>query len=171
MERLTLTQKVAGLVALGWVVSAGTTGYLILRLHSVSADYARIFQTEVHEQVGTRALQVTFKKQVQEWKDILLRGSSATALQQHKTGFEQREREVHDQAAALRSQASDSSVARVLDQFQQAHQAMGNSYRAALAVFTASRRKSPYAADRMVQGQDRAPTNSWTRRWSCRGGG
>jgi hypothetical protein len=158
MKRLTLTQKIAAIIALSWVVGAGASIFLILQLRSTSQDYNRIFTVEVQHQTGVRLMQLTFKKQVQEWKDVLLRGSSAEALQQYKGQFLQREQEVWAQGAELKRGASPELAAR-LEEFLSAHQAMGAKYRGALNVFTAGHGRKPGAADQMVKGLDRAPTD------------
>ena len=159
LKRLSLTQKIAGIVVLAWVVGAGTSVSLIFRLKAASRDYDNIFKVEVQQQAGTRVMQVTFKKQVQEWKDTLLRGSAPDALQKYSGQFLQREQEVHNQAAALKQTAVDPQVLRLLDEFLRAHEAMGVSYRTALSAFTRAHGKNPGVADAMVKGQDRAPTD------------
>ena len=158
MKRLTLTQKIAAIVAVSWLIGAGASIFLTLRLKSTSQAYDRIFAVEVNQEVGVRQLQVTFKKQVQEWKDTLLRGSSADALKQYSAQFFQREKDVQDQAAVLK-QGANSSLVNRLDEFLAAHKTMGERYRAALTVFTNGRGRRPGAADQLVKGQDRAPTD------------
>src|SRR5579863_5466142 len=123
MKRFTLTQKIAAILALSWLLGAGASIYLILALKSTSQAYDRIFAVEVKQQAGVREMQVMFKKQVQEWKDILLRGSSADALKQYSNQFRQREKEVRDQAAALKNGANPELAGR-LDEFLAAHSAM-----------------------------------------------
>jgi methyl-accepting chemotaxis protein-1 (serine sensor receptor) len=104
-------------------------------------------------------MQVDFKKQVQEWKNILLRGHDPKALDKYSTQF-------HEQEAAVRKAAEDLSqsvkypeVQAILRDFLVAHQRMAAGYAAALAAFRASAGQDPHAADAMVKGQDRAPTD------------
>jgi hypothetical protein len=47
-------------------------------------------------------MQVTFKKQVQEWKDLLLRGSDPAALRHYEAAFQQEEQNVVSAAAQLK---------------------------------------------------------------------
>jgi len=156
---MTLTQKIAAVVALAWVVGASTSIYLIVRLKAASRNYDSVFNVEVKQQEGTRVMQVNFKKQVQGWKDILLRGSSPDALKQYTAEFFQREKDVRDQASELRRSAADPRVASLIQDFLRAHETMGNSYRSALSAFSSSRGRNPGTADKTVKGQDRAPTD------------
>lgn len=102
-------------------------------------------------------MQSNFKKQVQEWKDVLLRGSDSAALEKHWSGFKKMERTVQDQASALRAHASDSKVRELLDKFASAHQEMGVKYSKGLETFKDSKFDSK-AGDMAVKGMDRAPT-------------
>ena len=79
-----------------------------------------------------RVMQLTFKKQVQEWKDVLLRRYDPYALEQHEEAFHQEETAVALQAAELRAAGLDDETRSVVDQFISAHQSMSEKYAAAL---------------------------------------
>src|SRR4051812_22301861 len=51
--------------------------------------------------VSVVSMEADFKKQVQEWKDTLLRGKQPEALQKHWTNFQQRESDVRSSADSL----------------------------------------------------------------------
>lgn len=143
------------MLAANWVLCLSVAGFLLYRLNSVSGAYAGVMRDED----AARVLQVTFKKQVQEWKDTLLRGSDAAALQQHSSAFHEQEKAVAWQAAQLRA-ALDASEARgLVQQFASAHQNLSEKYAAALKLFEDSQGRNSQAADALVRGQDRAPTD------------
>ena len=106
-----------------------------------------------------RVVQLTFKKQVQEWKDILLRGCEISALQKYGDAFHSQEKSVVSQAAELRAAVEDEEARAVIDQFTAAHQAMAEKYEGSLKLFTEAQGQNQHAADAMVKGQDRAPTD------------
>lgn len=130
-----------------------------MRLRSVAAAYEQLFDKDVRDQDLSRVMQLTFKKQVQEWKDILLRGRDPTAREQYAADFHREAQSVQEIAARLGGAITDSRAAETLHRFVQAHQAMMARYDAALAAFAASQGVDQAAADAMVKGQDRAPTD------------
>ncbi len=106
-------------------------------------------------------MQSDFKKQVQEWKNVLLRGTDAAALEKYWQGFEEEERKVAQNAEALDQRLVDPKARELVAQFRQAHQEMGARYREGLQAFKASGYDSR-AGDRAVKGMDRKPTEMLT---------
>jgi methyl-accepting chemotaxis protein/methyl-accepting chemotaxis protein-1 (serine sensor receptor) len=102
---------------------------------------------------------LTFKKQVQEWKDVLLRGCEPSALKKYSGAFHKQENSVMQIASELGTALADDEAKAVLDQFTSAHQEMARKYDAALTVFTDASGQNPRVADTMVKGMDRAPTD------------
>jgi methyl-accepting chemotaxis protein/methyl-accepting chemotaxis protein-1 (serine sensor receptor) len=147
------------MIALSVFVGVSSGGFLFYRLESIVASYERLFTHDVHDQDLARQMQVTFKKQVQEWKDMLLRGRDPAMLAKYSAAFEKESGNVR-QLGALLKQSIDSDRARVMaDQFTQAHEAMSVTYRRAQQAFAASKGTAQARADAMVKGQDRAPTD------------
>jgi methyl-accepting chemotaxis protein/methyl-accepting chemotaxis protein-1 (serine sensor receptor) len=140
-------------------MGALASGFLVIRLNSVVASYERLFDRNVRDQDLSRVMQVTFKKQVQEWKDTLLRGRDTEALKKYSGSFHQESDVIRDIAQRLKSTMDDEHSMQLLDRFMLAHQEMMGRYDAALAAFVASGGADQAAADAMVKGQDRAPTD------------
>jgi len=130
-----------------------------MRLRTVVSAYERLFDTDVRDQDLSRVMQLTLKKQVQEWKDALLRGRDPGALQRYSAAFYTEARSVREMAARLASGIRDPHAQQQLNQFVQAHREMMVRYDAALAALAASHGAEQAAADAMVKGQDRAPTD------------
>jgi methyl-accepting chemotaxis protein len=124
-------------------------------------DSLRIFNEDIMSRqtnaIDVEAIEINFKKQVQEWKDTLLRGSKPAALEKYWTAFQQRENEVHNVTDRLSQSVPDPEVAQFLAQFQTAHKAMGDAYRHGLQEFKDHGFDSA-AGDKAVAGIDRAPT-------------
>ena len=102
-------------------------------------------------------VQSNFKKQVQEWKDVLLRGGDPAALEKHWSGFKKMEQAVQEQAGEVRARAGDAKASELLDKFIGAHREMGAKYGRGLEAFKSSNFDSK-AGDMAVKGMDRAPT-------------
>ena len=157
--RLSLTQKIGGIVGGAWAIGAGTAIFLTFRLSATVDFYQGLLAGQIQQRSDARVMQLTFKKQVQEWKDVLLRGSDPEALRKYRDAFEARAHDVDTQAGALLASVSDPRLRDIVQQFAAAHQAMDASYRAALTAFAASRGTRFHEADQKVKGQDRAPTD------------
>jgi hypothetical protein len=108
-----------------------------------------------------RTAQMHFKYQVQEWKNILLRGSDQQDYQTYLNQFEQREAKAAEELSHLNQLLAD-----VGDQPHQAQvgaiqehlKTLGIKYREALATFRPEDRTSSFVVDRQVRGIDREPT-------------
>ncbi len=116
---------------------------------------ARLQQVEM-----ARILQVTFKKQVQEWKDILLRGQDPNDLEKYRKAFFTQEGNVQSDARTLLDQISQTGTKARIATFLEMHQVLGQHYRAALDVFVADGKFDYRRADRSVRGEDRPLTDS-----------
>ena len=159
MKNWKITSRIWGILTLALAVGVFGGGFLFLRLNSIVAAYERLFDQNVRSQDLSRVMQVTFKKQVQEWKDILLRGKDPEALKKYSDGFHHDAQAVREIGQRLKSGIDDERASQLLGQFEQAHRTMLERYDAALAVFAQSHGTEQAAADAAVKGQDRAPTD------------
>ncbi len=112
--------------------------------------------------ISVEGVETNFKKQVQEWKDTLLRGKKPDALDKHWTGFQQRETDVRNGAEQLSRGISDPEAAQLVAQFLSAHKSMGEAYRRGFQEFKSHDFDSA-AGDNAVAGIDRAPTELLTK--------
>ena len=107
------------------------------------------------------SIQTEFKKQVQEWKDTLLRGSDPVNLEKYWGNFQKQEKIVHDGMSDLHRTVKDPEAEKLIDQFLEAHQQMGVNYRKGFQAFKDAGFASS-AGDAAVKGMDRAPTELLT---------
>ena len=119
----------------------------------------RNLEERAHQQDVARVMQVTFKKQVQEWKDVLLRGYSPEDLAKYSGQFCAAAVKVSDMGSALQASLTDPEARRLTEQFLQAHAAMRQKYENALQVFEEAKGANPHEVDKLVKGQDRAATD------------
>ena len=122
-------------------------------------------ETEVREsssRIVTLALtaQVHFKKQVQEWKNVLLRGQDRRLFKDYLGRFEQEEARTRESIAQLLPMLTGNAQASAIaSRFLDAHQRLGREYRAALAFYRANDSSPQLEVDRRVRGIDREPTD------------
>ncbi len=131
---------------------------LLAQTRSVSAGYDALLSRQVRQAEEARVIQVSFKKQVQEWKDILLRGHTPDDLARYTRQFHDEESAVRSGAQALAGGMQDAESRELLNQFVGAHKTMGDKYQAAYEAYVAGGFDFK-VADKMVRGQDRAPTD------------
>jgi methyl-accepting chemotaxis protein len=158
MRALRISHTIYLLLGLALGVGAAASSYLMIRCAVVSGDYTEIIQGEIAQAQQVRVLQVNFKKQVQAWKDILLRGRDDAALAKYEAEFHSLAEKVQADSATLNSQIRDPQARSGLASFLEQHQLLDSQYEAALVGYKASR--SFVQADAAVKGKDRPPTNS-----------
>ena len=111
---------------------------------------------------NARAAQVHFKIQVQEWKNILLRGKDPEAFQKYLKGFGEQEAQVTDRLNKLQANVAALhlenriQVAAVEETFAK----LGPAYRSALNHYDRGSADPAGTVDKLVKGIDRAPTQA-----------
>jgi methyl-accepting chemotaxis protein len=118
--------------------------------------YATEVQAGTDNERAVNDLAVSFKLQVQEWKNTLLRGKKAKDLDKHWGAFNKVEREMAEKSARLVAALGPGSARSLVEQFAAAHTAMGHNYRKGFEAF----RSADFDAgvgDAAVQGMDREP--------------
>lgn len=145
------------------ISGTGTTLLLAASLFGfwLSWNSIHAFDHEVEsrrlEERNILELQIAFKGQVQEWKNVLLRGSDPAAMDKYWGSFEKEERKIHDLATAMEKNSTNPKARELIRQFQNSHRDMGVAYRTGLQAYKDSH-YDPKAGDRAVKGIDRAPT-------------
>jgi hypothetical protein len=131
---------------------------LLIQMHRVTVGYDSLLSGPIRQMEMARVVQVNFKKQVQEWKDILLRGQSPEDLAKYTKQFHEQETNVRLGAQALIDIMQDAEARQLLTRFLAAHKVMGDKYQSAYDAYAAANFDF-HVADRMVRGQDREATD------------
>ena len=145
------------------ISGTGTTLLLAASLFGfwLSWNSIHAFDHEVEsrrtEERSILEMEIAFKSQVQEWKNVLLRGSDPAAMDKYWGSFEKEERKIDDIAASLEKSIENPIARELIRQFQSSHRELGVAYRKGLQAFKDSH-FDPKAGDRAVKGIDRAPT-------------
>ena len=130
--------------------------YGIASLNHSIVEYNTTVQARVADERAVTNMLVTFKTQVQEWKDTLLRGEDPNKLDKYWGAFLAREQTVADQAKALQASLPAGKSRDLITQFAAAHTEMGKGYRKGHDMFVAAS-FDPTVGDKVVAGVDREP--------------
>ena len=167
MHNLTIKARIIalGCVAVLGIVVAGGFGILSLASFNtqLEADLTEI-RTGVHTLVGIQSASIDFKTQVQEWKNILIRGNDEEQFQKHQKAFLDKEKAVQERLSkaldVLKAEKDPVSeqTAKDLESLIKAHADLGAEYKAALAGFDKADPETGKKVDVAVRGKDRATT-------------
>jgi len=98
-----------------------------------------------------------FKTQVQEWKNILIRGGDPASFDKYLAQFTAEEKEVQTLLTAAAAAMKERAIATAdVDKLLADHREMGGRYREALKFYFQDDKAAAQAVDRMVKGMDRA---------------
>lgn len=139
-------------------LGAGLYGLYLHKQESISQAQVR----ESSSQIVATALsaQVHFKKQVQEWKNVLIRGQEPELFDKYFKQFEEEEIRTRQAVAHLIPLLVENEEARsTAARFLGAHIQLGRQYRSALELYEPEDSNPSLAVDRRVRGIDRPPTN------------
>ena len=142
-------------VGAGIVLFVMISGIAIYLLSDTIADYNRLIAGSVAQERSINQMNYQFKTQVQEWKNVLLRGKDPAKLTQYWTQFETLHRDIQQQGATLKGELQGDSRVKV-EAFLQAHQTAFGKYQTGLEAFKAAD-FDPSAGDKAVAGIDREP--------------
>lgn len=135
----------------------GLIGVFALKSAENADIHERALQNAVVQAVDSaRESQVAFKVQVQEWKNLLLRGFDDADRDTFMKRFVMQEEAVGRELARFAANAATVGVgADEVERLRAEHAALGKRYRDALAGFDPADPLSPRAVDRAVRGIDR----------------
>ncbi|WP_298187403.1 methyl-accepting chemotaxis protein [uncultured Pseudomonas sp.] len=121
-------------------------------------DYRGLLEGPLEQSTLIGVANLDFKTQIQEWKNVLLRGSDSAQLNKYWSQFEAQERKVQDTLSKLSLLASnDLDLKRKVDSLRNEHQNLGSKYRAGRDAFIAAGADAK-AGDTAVAGIDRNTT-------------
>ena len=144
------------------VIVLFTGGFYLYSFHQANIRQTviqNLSKTLIRTVDTARNTQVHFKKQVQEWKDILIRGTDEEAFAKHLNNFAKEENTVQDGlktvAGFMSTLAMDTSK---VEEVMKVHSELGVRYRDALKSYDKSDPQSYRIVDKLVKGMDRPPT-------------
>lgn len=119
-------------------------------------SYRELIEGPLHSSQLIDEANLQFKIQVQEWKNVLLRGKQPQEMNKYWQQFEDRQRDVQNILGELaQTQGLDTSLKSRVQRLAQEHLALGQAYQKARDAYVAGG-ADPSAGDAAVKGFDRA---------------
>jgi methyl-accepting chemotaxis protein-1 (serine sensor receptor) len=153
---MNLSRKLPLYFAAVAIAVAGAGLFGLSQLNNSISTY-RSAVTHYSEAQEIETILSTFKTQVQEWKNTLLRGKNDKDRGKYWKAFVDSESDVAAQTATLMAKMEPGEARNLLAQFAQAHKQMGNDYRKGYGAFTDAAFDAT-VGDNAVKGKDRSPT-------------
>lgn len=128
-------------------------------MRDVDLETMRI-STALENSIDTaRTAQVEFKKQVQEWKDTLLRGNDQAAFDKYSKAFAAQGDITQSNLHKLKSQLTELKLdTNQVDEAITMHTELVSKYQNALKRYDVANADSSHIVDALVKGMDRPPT-------------
>ena len=161
--RLTIRARLAALLIFGNALLLAASGYAWYAITALNAqlDHTVKVQDEI-ERAGdlSRRAQIAFKGQVQEWKNILIRGQEAQLFETHVKAFQERSATVKSLLVSLNEAAKRVNLPGTLaDKAIAEHEDLDRKYLEALRSYKPNDPTSAHEIDKAVRGIDRAATD------------
>ncbi|MGC8121067.1 methyl-accepting chemotaxis protein [Marinobacter sp. VGCF2001] len=119
-------------------------------------EYDRLISTQMVQALQAQDILSDFKTQVQEWKNVLIRGADSGQREKYWQRFQGVEADIQNQLATLIPKLQDPKAKTLMTRFQTAHQRMGEAYHKGFQDFVAAGYDHT-AGDKAVSGIDREP--------------
>ncbi|MGR8942090.1 MAG: methyl-accepting chemotaxis protein [Gammaproteobacteria bacterium] len=162
MKNLSIRLKLHGAFLLMLAVLAVLGFYVIERMDSYSEQISK--NNEQANKIANLSLEATvlFKKQVQEWKNMLIRGHVQKDYDKYSGQFEDMRQQTQATVKQLRALAAGNpEIVKAAEQFLAEHDRLTEQYHAAIPLLLMNEAGLGYRdVDVKVRGIDRAPTDA-----------
>lgn len=153
-----LAVRLGRALTLGLLTVSAVIALTLFHVRKIRGDGEALFARDVSAALLTRRAQVAFKTQVQEWKNVLLRGGSDENLKKYRKQFLEESARVRLLGDSIAPILGNDEERALLTRFLGAHATLEARYTQAMAAFEADSQRLAATADAAVKGLDRAPT-------------
>ncbi len=153
MKTSSLQFKVLLIVAGAMAVSLAVSIASLSRVYGSIQELDRISREDFQSRAILLQADTSFKEQIQEWKNVLLRGADPALQDKYWKAFLKKEQETSRLASEARAGLRNPAILSKLEEFAGAYRLAGEGYRKGYETFKQS--KDAHAADLAVAGIDR----------------
>jgi len=151
-----ILNRVLTIVVVANLIIALAATYNLKTTLRTNAAYNHLAGTQMPLALEAQDILVAFKTQVQEWKNVLLRGGDSGQREKYWQRFRNQENEIQARLERLIPRVEDPQAQQLLQNFQTAHRKIGEAYRAGFRTFADAGYQAA-AGDAAVAGIDREP--------------
>src|SRR5687767_6104689 len=161
---LTVRTRLALLLAFVNLMLFAAAGYAWYAISRLNGQLEHTIKEHHHVEAAAnfaRKAQVDFKVQVQEWKNVLIRGNDPALYERHWKAFTDRSQKVKSHLVALNGEARTIGLpGDIADKAVAEHEELDRRYHAAIKSFDGAKEASADVVDQLVRGIDRAATEN-----------
>ena len=134
----------------------------LLSIRNLYNNYMKQTKKFYDIKILTKTNQTAFKKQVQEWKDILLRGNNLKDYKKYLANFNKEEQNVKNLLTEIKNKMHYMNLSGYnIDKLINMHKDLGILYRKALSQYDKNNIRSFQIVDKIVRGKDRPVTKEF----------
>lgn len=163
MKIKSLLMTMTGLFAILTITYSGMNLYTLNSTNHYVKEAIEQGKTYQKLNDDTRATQVEFQRQVQEWKNILIRGNDPELYEKYLSQFREKENTVNKSLVMLSRQLKELNhlkESHEIDDLIKEHLDLGEKYNAALSGYDKTDLNSYIKVDMKVRGIDRPTSKS-----------
>ncbi|HEY2629671.1 MAG TPA: methyl-accepting chemotaxis protein [Usitatibacter sp.] len=157
LKTKSLQFKVLLLMSVALAIALAVSVLALTRVYGSIQELDRISREDFETQQSVLRATIALKQQVQDWKDVLLRGHDAESVDALWKTFVADEKDVADTVREARSATPHEDVRAALEKFLSSHKAAGETYRKGLEAFKDSK-FDPRAGDKATEGVSAGPS-------------
>lgn len=154
-----IRNKLLALMVVCTVIVLVVVGYGYLSAYQSMYEIDDITALEIDNERQIINMALDFKKQVQEWKNVLIRGHDPKQLEKYWGRFVESQARIQENGAELLGKLKNPDAKALVEKFVAEHKKMGTAYQKGFDDFKAAGFDHT-VGDKAVAGIDRAPTKN-----------
>ena len=152
-----LRTKLLTIIGVGIISLGLMSAFSFMSLSSNVTEFEELLKKDVQAALTADSMTLEFKIQVQEWKNVLLRGHDQEKREKYWKKFQQQHQKVQDIGLQIIDYSTNDDVKNMTKGFLASHKALFSKYETGYQAFLNSNYDHK-AGDKAVSGIDREPT-------------
>jgi len=153
-----IQNKLALIFIIGLLVTISLTGFIIIKYERFVASITHLADKTNEIQSSAYSAQIYFKTQIQEWKNILLRGYDEKLYNKYHSSFLLYEKKTMQEVKHLSVLAEEyPTLKNSALEFINEHKKLSVFYHEGLSIYSKAKHDPQIAGDKHVRGIDREP--------------